>query len=141
MTSKQLLLVDLNIILDVMQKRQPFYDNSAQIIDLVVRNIVDGYLAAHSVTTLYYILQRVQKQATVQTAVAQLLQSFHIAPVNETVINQALQLGWQDFEDAVQMVAAQQVGANYLISRNPKDFETPLVKVMELSQYLSIYRS
>lgn len=139
MMSKQILLVDLNIVIDVLQKRDPFYEDSARILDLAIQGDVIGYLAAHSVTTLFYILRHVHNQATVQTIITQLLAVLKVASVTEETIKQALQLSWKDFEDAVQMSAAQSVEAHYLITRNPKDFETEPVKILEPHSFLAIF--
>jgi predicted nucleic acid-binding protein len=116
-------LVDLNVVLDVLEKREPHFPDAVKIWTAVDKGIVAGYLAAHSITTLFYLMrQRVgADQAT--NLLTQTLNIFAVAPLDEKVLRQALLLGWHDFEDAVQMCAAVQVGADYLITRNVKDFK------------------
>jgi hypothetical protein len=50
-------------------------------------------------------------------------------------------LGWKDFEDAVQMAAAFNAQAQYLITRNPKDFEDRLVRVLQPGDLLALFSS
>ncbi|PSN17171.1 hypothetical protein C7271_19140 [filamentous cyanobacterium CCP5] len=54
---KQVLL-DCDVLLDVLLKRQPFVLDSAQVLDAVATVKIEGYLAGHAVTNIYYILRR-----------------------------------------------------------------------------------
>ena len=138
MASKIRVLVDLNVIIDVLQNRQPFYEDSAGLVDAVARQEVVGWLAAHSVTTLYYVISRARDREAAVQAVTSLLESFTIARVDDTVIRKALSLGWRDFEDAVQMAAADAEGVDYLITRNIKDFQSGAVPVIQPAAFLAL---
>jgi len=84
--------------------------------------------------------QRVgSKQAT--KLLAHTLNIFSVAPVDEKVIRQAVLLDWNDFEDAVQMCAAAQAGADYLITRNVKDFKGGSVPVIMPAAFGSLLKS
>lgn len=131
-------LVDLNVVIDVAQNRQPFYDESARTLDAIVRQEADGWLAAHSITTLFYLTTRLRNRETAAAIVTQLLDVFTVAAVDENVIRQALSWGWQDFEDAVQMAAAIQVHADYLVTRNPRDFPRGLLPVIQPAAFLAL---
>ena len=52
------------------------------------------------------------------------------APVNHDVLLQALSLGWDDFEDAVQAAAALNAKATHLVTRNPRDFTGLTIPVL-----------
>jgi predicted nucleic acid-binding protein len=130
MMSKLTVLVDLNVVLDVIQARRPFYEESAQVLDSIARQEVTGLLAAHTLTTLFYVLTRLQNRETAAVAVGSLLNTFTVASVDDTVIRQALAWGWVDFEDAVQMASALHAGADYLITRNPRDFKDGIVPIV-----------
>jgi hypothetical protein len=56
--TEPLILIDLNIILDILGRREPFYEYSAAVMSLVEKGTVQGCVAAHSVTTLFYIVER-----------------------------------------------------------------------------------
>jgi len=136
-TNKPSILIDLNILLDVLQKREPFYENSASVLALIESDIVKGYLSAHSVTTLYYLFQKGRSSADAKAAITNLLQFLIVAPINQETIEQALNLEIKDFEDAVQMIAAIQCKVDCLVTRNTKDYQTILLPVMEPVEFLN----
>lgn len=137
MAAKPVVLLDLNIILDVLQNREPFYETSVQVLAGVETGLLTGYLAAHSVTTLFYLIQKDQSASAARAAMTELLQFLKIAPVNQDTIDQALNLDYPDFEDAVQMISALQCKADYLITRNNADYQPPLVPVLKPVDFLA----
>ncbi len=141
MAAKTQVLVDLNVIIDVLQYRQPFYEDSASVVDAVARGEVVGWLAAHSVTTLFYVISRTRNRETAVQAVTGLLASFTVATVDDKVIGEAFSLGWKDFEDAVQMASASAEGVDYLITRNIKDFQSGPVPVIQPAAFLTLLDS
>jgi len=123
-------LLDLNVVLDVLQNREPHYEASAKVWAAVEEGRLRGYVAAHSVTTLFYLLNRHLDGSAAIATIRDLLAVFSVAGVDEDVIRAALSYGWRDFEDAVQMAAAAGVDADFLVTRNPKDFKGGPVAVL-----------
>lgn len=115
-------LFDLNVVLDVLAQRQPHYPDAARVWVYVESGQMEGLLAAHSVTTLFYLLRRQLGLSQAKVALHDVLRVFQVAPVDQEVIRAALILDWNDFEDAVQATAAVAAGAAYLITRNEADF-------------------
>ncbi len=132
------LLLDLNIVLDVLQRREPHYEASAKVWAAVEEGLLGGFVAAHSVTTLFYLLTRYLDRNQALAAVHDLIGVFSVAGVDEAVIRHALSYGWKDFEDAVQMAAAAGVEADFLITRNPKDFASGPVAVLQPAELPAI---
>lgn len=138
MASKMRVLVDLNVIIDVVQQRQPFFAHSARVLDAVANGEVTGLLAAHSIATLFYVITRWQNREAASTITASLLDVFTVATVDDTVIRKALTWGWKDFEDAIQMAAALNEQMDYLVTRNGQDFETQPVPVLNPAGFLAL---
>jgi predicted nucleic acid-binding protein len=138
MTGPIKVLFDLNIILDVLQKRLPYFVDSAQALALAESGAIEGYLAAHSWTTLFYLYARDQSADQARVRLTELLQFLTVAPVDQQVVEQALNLPYQDYEDAVQMMAAIRCGANYLVTRNVADFAAGPLSVLKPVELLSI---
>jgi predicted nucleic acid-binding protein len=136
MSSKPAILIDLNILLDVLQKREPFFDASARLLALVESGTVVGYVAAHSITTLFYLIQKDKSAADARAIITNLLQFLKIIAVNQNTIEQALNLDFRDFEDAVQMISAVQGKVDCLITRNIKDYQPALLPVMQPVDFL-----
>ena len=136
MADNPMVLIDINILLDVLQMREPFYEASARLLALVETGQVKGYIAAHSITTLFYLIQKDQSSAQARANITSLLQFLEIAPVDQNTIEQALNLDYQDFEDAVQMISALQCKAEYLITRNVADYQPALLPVIQPVDFL-----
>lgn len=135
-----IVLVDVNVILDVLGRRDPNYAPAAELWSAIEAGEVTGLIAAHTVTTLHYLLQRHTSALEAISALRDLMQVFAVAPVDEAVLSEALALRWEDFEDAVQMAAADRAGADYLATRNPKDFEGGRVPVLQPAEVTVLIR-
>lgn len=136
MANKPKIMIDLNVILDVLQKRHPIYETSAALLAAAEIGDVEGFISAHSVTTLFYLIQKGRSSSEARAVITNLLQFLKIGPVDQTTIEQALNLDYSDFEDAVQMMSAVQCRAEYLITRNTKDYQPSLLPVIQPVDFL-----
>ena len=134
-------LVDLNVVLDMLQRREPHYADSAAVLAHAERGTVRGWLAAHSWTTLFYLYARDQASDQARVYLTDLLQFLSVAPVDQAVIEQALNLPYTDFEDAVQMMLAVRAGADYLLTRNVQDFKAGPLPVLQPAELLALIGS
>jgi predicted nucleic acid-binding protein len=134
-------LVDLNVVLDTLQRREPHYTDSAAVLAHAERRTIRGWLAAHSWTTLFYLYARDQAPDQARVHLTELLQFLSVAPVDQAVIEQALNLPYTDFEDAVQMMAAVRAGADYLLTRNVQDFKAGPLPVLQPAELLALIGS
>jgi predicted nucleic acid-binding protein len=137
-TDKIQVLFDLNIILDVLQEREPFYDFSARLMALAETGSIQGWIAAHSVTTLFYLIAKGRSPEQARVTLTSLLQFLKVSSVDQHTIEQALNLPYRDFEDAVQMIAALQIRADYLLTRNVKDYQPAPLEVIQPVELLAI---
>jgi predicted nucleic acid-binding protein len=137
MPNSPVVLIDLNIILDVLQKREQFYEASARLLAAVELGKVRGLVAAHSITTLFYLIRKDKSAAEARATITNLLQFIEIAPIDQSTIEQALNLEYRDFEDAVQMISALQCKVDYLITRNEKDYQPALLPVLQPVDFLA----
>jgi predicted nucleic acid-binding protein len=115
-------LFDVNVVLDVLLDRKPHAGASAAAWAAVETGMVEGLLAAHAVTTIHYLVRKETGAAKARGIISAILRVFGIAPVNSTVIQEALQLSCSDFEDAVTAAAARQSNCDYIVTRDPKGF-------------------
>ena len=105
-----------------MQKREPFCAASARVLACAERDLVEGFVAAHSLTTLFYLIAKDRSAEQARVTLTELRQVLAVATVDQSTIEQALHLPYRGFEDAVQMMAAVQAGAGYLVNRNVQDY-------------------
>ena len=138
MSRKPRALIDLNVILDVLQRREPFYAMSARALACAEIGTVDGWIAAHSLTTLSYLLAKYESVNRARVTLSQLMTFLSVAAVDQVVVEQALNLAYQDFENAVQMMAAVRTGAQYVVTRNVRDYESGPLPVLQPVELLAL---
>ena len=138
MVSRLTVLIDLNVILDVLQRREPFYNASARVLAAAETGVVEGWVAAHSLTTLFYLLGRYESTEQARVSLTELLTFLSVAAVDQTVIEQALNLYYPDFEDAVQMMAAVRSGAQYVITRDVRDYGMGPLPALQPAELLAL---
>jgi len=125
-------LLDTNIIIDALAARQPFAIQAERMFRDAVNYRYVGYICGSSITDVYYIIRKQIGHETAQAAVAMLLKVFTIIPVGEEICSTALDLGWNDFEDAVITASAMKAGLDFVVTR---DKELHLVDTKNLGFY------
>ncbi len=136
------IVVDLNVLLDVVQKRKVFYSSSAAVLQAVVEKKVQGYIPAHLVTTLYYLTAKYSSKGNADYLVRWLLNYFEIGVESEHEFLMAVNLGFADFEDAVVSSVAMSMQCDAIVTRNIKDFQNSPVHVLTPEEFVSsIYGS
>ncbi len=131
-------LFDTNVLMDVLLDRKPFADESAQVMDQVVRSAVTGLICAATVTTVFYLSSREAGKKEAMVQIRSLLGLYEVAPVTRAVLDAALASKSPDFEDAVLAEAAHQAGAQAIITRNLKDFAHSPVRAYTPKQWLAM---
>lgn len=123
------MLYDINVLLDVLLEREPFYLAAATLWAAAEQNQVHGFLCSSSVTTLYYLVAKQAGPPAARQIVQRLLQVFDLAPVNRVVFQSALQSPVTDFEDAVLCESAYHAGVDGIVTRDAEHFGASPVKV------------
>jgi predicted nucleic acid-binding protein len=134
-------LCDINIILDIFLKREPFYTPSARLFALIEGKKLRGFLSAQTFPILFYLLSKEVKREKALRVLEKLQIVFAIAAVDEKVIRLSLASDFKDFEDAVQYYSAVQVRADCVITRNKADFKAEGIPVMTPEEFLAAIKS
>ena len=132
------IIIDLNVLLDVIQKRQPHYDASAKVLSRVLNGQVDGVLPGHAVTTIYYVVAKYADRNRADDAVDWMINHFAIEAAGKAVFVRARSLNMKDFEDAVVAALAERTGCDYIVTRNVADFAGSPVPAITPLAFLSI---
>ncbi len=131
------ILIDTNIVLDVMLKREPFYKVSLEILGLAKKDDVEEYVSASAITDIYYLAYRqLRDKIIVKNLMRKLLTVVTVASVSEQEIENALSLGWNDFEDSVQYSVAYLQEMDGIVTRNPSDYKDAKIKVWKPEELL-----
>lgn len=132
------LLLDINVLLDVVLDREPWAESAAQLLSAVEAGRVEGYVAGHTFTTIHYVVSQARNRKVAASAVADLLRIVDVVPITRDDLKQAVALPMSDFENAVQAAAALKVGADYLVTRNEKDFRSATIAVADPPTVLAL---
>ena len=130
-------LIDTNIFIDVLQDRIPFTDNSQAVIGLVTQKKIKGAVAAHSITNLWYILRKTHSDEERRNYLLSLFELFDVVSMDKNRLVAALEKSdFKDFEDCLQDECASDINADYIITRNTKDFKGSMVKALTPEEFL-----
>jgi len=133
-------LIDTCVIVDVLQKREPFYKSAMDIILAVSNRRCLGVLTAKSVTDVYYILRRsIHDEEEVQKLLRILFTLFDVEDTFSSDCQLALASPIKDYEDAIMVQTAIRVGAVCIVTRNLKDYRLAAFPVFSLDEFLEKY--
>jgi predicted nucleic acid-binding protein len=135
---KDKLFIDTDIILDIALTREPHFYSSAIISSLIESKSVFGYTSSVIVSNIYYIIRKVDSHKSAIDFISKMRLFINILPVNDEIINLALESQFKDFEDAIQYYCAYNNKIEYLITRNVKDFSKAQMKVHTPDEYLKL---
>jgi predicted nucleic acid-binding protein len=138
MAASPRVLIDLNVILDVLQRREPHFAASAQVLACAETGRIEAYVAAHSLTTLFYLVAKDRSADQARVILGDLLRFLTVASIDHQSIKAALELPYSDFDDAVQMVAATQIRAQYLITRDAVGFKAGPLRALQPAELLAL---
>ncbi len=119
------LMIDTNIFLDVLLKREPFYTDSKRVLKLCEEKKVQGFLSASSVTDIFYLVCRcLHSTEDAYQAIGSVLDIVKVLSViNEDVLQAYIQRA-ADFEDCLLATCAKTNQCEAIVTRNKKDFLT-----------------
>ena len=129
-------LIDTNIILDVLCDRPRYCEDSAKIMKLCEVKRLKGYVSALSVANIIYILQKDLDAKKTKEVLDKLSLIFSIEDLKADDIKKAGAADFDDYKDALQSVTAKRLHANYIITRNTKDFHGSTVKALDPAMFL-----
>jgi predicted nucleic acid-binding protein len=134
-------LIDTNIALDVMLNRTAFYAESSQILLMSEKGLIDGYISASAITDIYYFIQKEKRDKKITLShIKDLVKMIHIAAVTNNEVNRAIALEWDDFEDSIQYTVGESIDAQYIITRNSKDYETSAIPVLMPAEFIQLVK-
>lgn len=134
------LLIDTNVVLDVLLRREPFFRTAAEVLNLTQRDEVREYVSASAITDIYYIANKQMKDRdAVRDLLKRLLMIVSVAAVSEWEIQNALNLAWGDFEDSVQYSVALLNEMDGIVTRNPSDYQDANIRIWLPEQALELF--
>ena len=130
------LFLDTNVLIDFILERPKFYPAAATIISFAAEEKVKVCASSMSIVTTNFIcVERCDMPLDDFRKKMDFLRDFlEICSVDESDVYHSYDEEWKDFEDGVQYFSAKRCGADYLVTRNTKDFEEKGLNVIDADE-------
>ena len=128
--------IDTNIILDVLCNRKGFVEDSSRIWKMCETNLIEGYISALSVPNIVYILRKELDPEKTMEIIQKLTLIFDVVDLKASDLKNAAAMLTSDYEDAIQMCQAARIHADYIATRNIRDFKESSVQALVPAELL-----
>ena len=133
------LFIDINVVLDVAGEREPHWESSQKVLSLIEKKKAAGFISAASYPTLFYLLSREIGPVDTRDFLGVLMELLSIVAVNRALLEKAMSVETDDFEDAIQMAGAKACRADFIVTRDLRGYRRSPVKVLTPSEYLATF--
>jgi predicted nucleic acid-binding protein len=131
------ILIDTNIVIDLLAKRDPFYKSAAQLFSLADKQKVELSVSSLTFANTNYILCKLKSIQEARNILRRFRVLVKILQLNDKLIDLALNdNNFKDFEDGLQYYTAIENEQDVIITRNLKDFKKLKIPVMTADEYL-----
>lgn len=132
-------LIDTNVLLDFLLGRDPYFSNADKIIKLCAEQKIQGFMAAHSIPNMFYILRKDMSMETRREVLLNLCDILAIEAIDSVKVIAALKnSAFIDLEDCLQSDCAEEIKADYIVTRNIKDFEISEIPAILPEDFLKL---
>ncbi len=129
--------IDTNIVIDLLSKREPFYDESADLFSLADNKIIELSISSLTIANTSYTILRQTNSKTAKEILRKLRLIVNVLPLNDKIIGIALNDdSFSDFEHGLQYFTAIENNQDLIITRNLKDFKASKLPVMTARQFV-----
>lgn len=131
-------LIDLNIIIDFLNKRDD-HEAALAVYDKCVKKEIQGYVSSHEITTLSYFLEKEKYERVKRNKIiSNLLDNLSVLTAHEEILRKSLISELEDYEDAVIDELASNEGIDYIVTRNLKDFKKSRNRIYTAREILDV---
>lgn len=125
------------MVLDVAAEREPHREPSQALLSFIERKKAKGFISAASYPVLYYLLQREIGAGDSREFLRVLSELLSIVPVDKAVLERAITMEIEDYEDAIQIACAEDCRADFIVTRDVRGYKKSPVKALTPSEYLA----
>ena len=134
------IMIDTNVVMDVLLKREPFFQASYEVMKRSALGQVDGYVSAMAATDIFYLLRQALKDdQAAKDSLEKLMQLVGFADALAEDVHAAIASNMPDFEDALVAAIAERCDMDFIITRNISDYWDSPVKALTPQEYLNLY--
>ena len=131
------ILIDTNVLIDYILRREPYTDDAEKIIFLCKNMQIEGCIAAHSVMNIFYILRKLMTLEKRKKFLNHISEFIEIVGIDRRKIMSAVNNDqFTDVEDCLQSECAKEFSADYIVTRNVKDFQNSTIPAISPDDFL-----
>lgn len=129
--------VDTNILIDLIADRKPFSKFAIELFSKAESKRVRLFTSSHTIATTHYLLKKHLSEKELREILLDLLDYITVVAVDIEVIKRGLKSKHKDFEDAIQIIAAQSIDKmECIVTRNVKDFKDAEIVVLSPDEFV-----
>ena len=132
------ILVDTNVLLDVLFNRQQFVKESLTVCKMCESNLIEGNICAISIPNIIYIMRKELSKEKTADLINKLMLIYNVVDLKADDFAEAIKLDFEDYEDALQCVTAQKIKANFIVTRNVKDYINSNIRAITPSEFIKL---
>lgn len=130
------IFVDANIVMDLLEKREEFYQEAQELFTLSDKKNVKLYVSALTLANVHFLLFKHLKMEA-RKVLAKFKVLVEILAVDDKIIDLSLASNLKDFEDAIQYYTAIENEMDIIITRNKKDFKNLNLPILTAKEFLN----
>ena len=132
------LFVDTNLVIDLLSRREPYYDEAATLFSLADKNQVELSVSSLTIANTSYVLLGQMDSFKAKSILRKLRLIVKILPLDDKIVGLALNdETFSDFEDGLQYFTAIENGQETIITRNLKDFKNSKLPTITAKQFIA----
>ena len=132
--------IDSDIILDLLCKREPFYDFAAEVFTLGDTKQIELITTSLVFANLFYILRKLLGIEKAKELLRKLRILIGVISVDEKIVDLALNSKFSDFEDGLQYFTARENEIKIILTRNGKDYKEKDLVIQTPAEYLKMIK-
>jgi len=131
-------LIDTNIVIDLLAKREEFYNEAAELFSLSDKKELKMNISSLTFANTNYVLSKQKSRKETREILRKFKALVEIINLDDKIIELALSdEAFSDFEDGIQYYSALKNGVDLILTRNKKDFKNSKIPVMSAKEYLA----
>jgi predicted nucleic acid-binding protein len=136
------IFLDTDVILDLLLEREPFNKNAKAIFKKIESGTLLAYTSPVILANIYYISSNIKNKKIAMQNIRKICNLLKITPVGQKTTDAVLGNNTiTDFEDLLQFYSATEIGCEFLITRNKKDFpKNAKVKIIGPDEFLELLK-
>lgn len=133
-----IIFVDTNIVIDLLAKREKFYEAAQELFSKSDSKEIELYISALTIANTHYLLANTYKADYVRKILIKFKLLVKVLPIDDKILELALASDFKDFEDAVQYHTALENNIDIILTRNKKDFKNAVLPILTAKEYLEL---